>query len=113
MIFSSLSKNHTHYEQLRISGGRESEEDLLSLVPNYGILFQMNNEYKSITPLADFKAEIKTLVPENCPCTLSKTYFSANRFYLKSDSHVPKNFSQIKLFPSYVRKNTIICLFGK
>ena len=30
----------------------------------------------------------------------------------KSDSHVPKNFYQIKTFPSHVRKSTIICLFG-
>ena len=30
---------------------------------------------------------------------------------LKLDSHVPENFSQIKIFPSHVRKNTIICLF--
>ena len=31
---------------------------------------------------------------------------------LKSDSHVPENFCQIKKFPSLVQKNTIICLFG-
>ena len=31
---------------------------------------------------------------------------------LKSDSHVSENFCQIKIFPSLVRKNTIICLFG-
>ena len=31
---------------------------------------------------------------------------------LKSDSHVPENFCQIKMFPSLVWKNTIICLFG-
>ena len=30
---------------------------------------------------------------------------------LKSDSHVPENFCQIRIFPSLVRKNTIICLF--
>ena len=29
---------------------------------------------------------------------------------LKSDSHVPGNFCQIKIFPSHLRKNTIICL---
>ena len=109
-IFEFIEKPHTlrtasHFRWKRVRG-RPSYlgPKLWNLVPN---------EYKSITPLADFKAEIKTLVPENCPCTLSKTYFSANRFYLKSDSHVPKNFSQIKIFPSYVRKNTIICLFGK
>ena len=31
---------------------------------------------------------------------------------LKSDSHVPENFCQIKIFPSHFRKNTMICLFG-
>ena len=31
---------------------------------------------------------------------------------LKSDSHVPENICQIKIFPSHVSKNTIICLFG-
>ena len=31
---------------------------------------------------------------------------------LKSDSDVPGNFCQIKIFPSHVRKNTIIYLFG-
>ena len=32
------------------------------------------NEHKTIEPLADFKAKIKTWVPENCPCRLCKTY---------------------------------------
>ena len=32
------------------------------------------NEYKTIKSLADFKAKIKTWVPENCPCRLCKTY---------------------------------------
>ena len=32
--------------------------------------------------------------------------------YLKSDSHVPENFCQIKIFPSHFRKNTMICLSG-
>ena len=30
---------------------------------------------------------------------------------LKPDSHVLENFCQIKIFPSLVRKNVIICLF--
>ena len=32
------------------------------------------NEYKTIESLADFKAKIKTWIPENCPCRLCKTY---------------------------------------
>ena len=31
---------------------------------------------------------------------------------LKSDPHVPENFCQIKIFPSHVRKNAMICLLG-
>ena len=31
---------------------------------------------------------------------------------LKSDSHVPDNLYQIKIFPILVRRSTIICLFG-
>ena len=31
---------------------------------------------------------------------------------LKSDSQVSENFCQIKIFPSLVRNNAIICLFG-
>ena len=31
---------------------------------------------------------------------------------LKSDSHIPENFCQIKIFPSHVWKNATICLFG-
>ena len=31
----------------------------------------------------------------------------------KSDYHVPENFCQIKIFPSHIRKNTAIYLFGK
>ena len=33
-------------------------------------------------------------------------------FTTPSDSQVYENFCQIKIFPSLVRKNTIICLFG-
>ena len=32
------------------------------------------NEYRTIESLADFKAKLKTWVPENCPCRLCKTY---------------------------------------
>ena len=38
-------------------------------------------------------------------------YQIAIQFPLKSDHHVEENFCQIKIFPSLVRKNTIICLF--
>ena len=32
------------------------------------------NECRTIESLADFKAKIKTWIPENCPCRLCKTY---------------------------------------
>ena len=35
-----------------------------------------------------------------------------DHYTLKSDSHIPENFYQIRIFPSHVPKNTIICLFG-
>ena len=39
------------------------------------------------------------------------TYFSRKeQISLKSGSHVPENFCQIKIFPSHVWKNTIIYL---
>ena len=31
------------------------------------------DEYKTIESLVDFKAKIKTWIPENCPCRLCKT----------------------------------------
>ena len=34
------------------------------------------------------------------------------RLLLKSDSHLPENFCQIKIFHSHVRRNTTINLFG-
>ena len=33
-------------------------------------------------------------------------------FTLKSDSHLPEKFCLIKIIPSLVQKNTIICLLG-
>ena len=35
-----------------------------------------------------------------------------DNFALKSDSHVQEKFCQIKISPTHVRKNTMICLFG-
>ena len=42
---------------------------------------------------------------------LISTHFSLH-LNLKSDSHVPENFCQIKIFPSLVQKNIIICFSG-
>ena len=40
--------------------------------------------------------------------------FQHNSIYqhLNSDSHIYEDFCQIKIFPSLVQKNTIICLSG-
>ena len=38
------------------------------------------NEYKTIESLADFKAKIKTQVPEKSPCKLCKTYIHQKCF---------------------------------
>ena len=40
-------------------------------------------------------------------------YFNWKRHELKSDSHVPEIFCQIKVFPSLVQKNTVVCLVFK
>ena len=42
----------------------------------------------------------------------SRNVLEHQELNLKSDSQVPENFSQIKIFTSHVRKNTIIRLFG-
>ena len=41
-----------------------------------------------------------------------KLSWNGSLLSLKSDSHVPENFCQIKVIPSDVQKNTINCLFG-
>ena len=43
---------------------------------------------------------------------LKRFILLVNGWLLKSDSHVPENFCQIKICPSHVQKNAIICLFG-
>ena len=40
------------------------------------------------------------------------SYFKSVWVFLKADSHIPEKFDQIKILPSLVQKNTIICLFG-
>ena len=40
------------------------------------------------------------------------TLVKSNKDSSKSDSHVSENFCQVKIFPSLVRNNTIICLLG-
>ena len=77
LMFSRLSKNHSHYEETRISGQRGfiqqnmAQTHTLTLRINYAVLFQIN---KAITSLAGFKAKIRTWIPENCPSRLCMTF---------------------------------------
>ena len=41
------------------------------------------------------------------------SFFVSPAFSLKSDSHVPENFCQFKIFLSFVLKSTIVCLLFK
>ena len=69
MMFLSLSKNQTPYEQLRISG-RERSAKYGTETPSYlgpKLWNLVPNKYKTIESIADFKAKIKTWIPENCP----------------------------------------------
>ena len=47
-----------------------------------------------------------------CVCLIPLILDSSTGLVLKSDTHVPENCCQIKIFPSLVQKNTIIFLFG-
>ena len=76
-MFLSLLKNRTPYEQIRISGrGKSVQQNGIETPPCLGpkLWNLFPNEYKTIESLEDFKAKIKTWVPENCPCRLCKTY---------------------------------------
>ena len=58
--------------------------------------------------------KIKKPVPKLCffVCLIPLILDSSTGLVLKSDSHIPENCCQIKIFRSLVQKNTIICLFG-
>ena len=62
----------THFRSRRILTAKCGIETPSYLGPKLWKL--VTNEYKTIEPLADFKAKIKTWVPENCSCRLCKTY---------------------------------------
>ena len=54
---------------------------------------------------------------KSIPCSQRRNFlyylfFAIFITHLKSDSHVSENCCQIKIFPSLIRKNTIIRLFG-
>ena len=76
-MFSSLLKNHTPYKQLHISGLGRSVQQIWrrnTFLPWPKLWNLVPNEYKTIESPADFKAKIKTWVPESCPYRLCKTY---------------------------------------
>ena len=76
--------------------------------------FKRGNFIKSI----NFRVQYPVTPISWSDCHFSSLYlwvdFSClkNDEAFKSDSHVPENFCQVKIFPSDVRKNAIICLFG-
>ena len=84
IMFSSLSKNHTLPTN---NFAFQVEEDTYrkiwrrnTFLPCLKLWNLVSNEYKTIELLADFKAKIKTWVPENCPCRLCKTYIQQASF---------------------------------
>ena len=50
-------------------------------------------------------------LPKFLLANVSAPKVNIRQLLLKPDSHVPENFCQIKIFPSLVQKNTIICWF--
>ena len=87
-MFSSLSKNHTPYEQIHISSGIVSVQLKYGTeTPSYRGPKWWNlvlSEYKTIVSLADFKANVKTCVPEELFLQVMQNIYSANRFCLIS-----------------------------
>ena len=66
------------------------------------------NEYKTIESLADFKAKIKTWVPENCSCRFMQNIYSPSRFYLIS----PHDNSQILKVTSAKKRFSKCVIWG-
>ena len=62
----------SHFRSRKIRTTKYGIETSSYLGPKSGNLNP--NEYKTIESLADFKAKMKTWVPENCLCRLCKTY---------------------------------------
>ena len=88
-VFFSGSRGTDIYHLVKTIYNAVSKTLLLNLAVNFGRTIHFT---LGITPGAKLSGKVKAS--------------------LKSDSHVPENFCQIKIFPSHVRKNTIICLFG-
>ena len=76
-MFSSLLKKHTPYKQISHFRSKRILETKYGIETPYlgpKLWNLVPNEYKFIASIADFKAKIKTWVPENCPCKLHKIY---------------------------------------
>ena len=61
----------SHFRSRKIHTTKYGIETPSYLGPKLGNL--VPNEYKTIESLEDFKAKVKTWVPENCRCRLCKT----------------------------------------
>ena len=76
-VFEFIEKPYSlratsHFRSKKIRTTKYGIETLSYLGPKLWNV--VPNEYKTIESLEDFKAKIKTWVPENRPCKLCKTY---------------------------------------
>ena len=71
-IYEYDLRNTTNFATRRIKTVRYGSESLSYLgLRLWNILL---DEYKKIQSVKDFKAKIRSWVPENCPCRLCKIY---------------------------------------
>ena len=80
-------------------------------IPNKRELQQIALNHSSDIDFKDFIKIYKKCTAEPYSFLVNDTALPSDDT-LKSDSHLPENFWQIKNFPSHIRKNTITCLFG-
>ena len=71
-IYEYDVRNTSDFAARRINTARYGLESLSYLGPRlWNILL---DEYKKLQSVKDFKAKIRSWVPENCPCRLCKIY---------------------------------------
>ena len=71
-IYGYDLRNISAFAARRIKTVRYGSESLSYLGPRLWNIFP--DEYKKLQPVKDFKAKIRSWVPENCPCRLGKIY---------------------------------------
>ena len=96
-VFEFIEKPYSlrttsHFRSRKIRTTKYGIETLSYLGPKLWNL--VPNEYKITESLEDFKAKIKTWVPENCPCKLlqyMQNIYSPSGFYLISSHDNSRN----------------------